>query len=186
MRKFQIKLYLEPNAAFELDALIPVFHSWIREKRINDFVIDVADYGHVKDGPGVVLIGGGSDYYLDLTDGRPGLLYSRKRDLDADDEGSLTDAVRRVLEATALLEGETTLPNLKFSLGEISVRVNDRLNAPNDETTLAAIGPVITKVLTKALGKAPKLELAGNARELFTVRATGGEGSIADARARLG
>jgi hypothetical protein len=186
MRKFQIKIFLEPNEAFELDALIPVFHTWIRESKLSEFVIDVGDYGHVKNGPGVVLIGHGSDYYLDAGEGRYGLLYSRKRSLEADDEGSLVDAVKRTLEAAALLEGDATLPKLRFSLGEISVRVNDRLGAPNDATTFATLSPVITKVLTKALGKAPKVEQIGSERELFTVRVTGGEGSIADAKTRLG
>lgn len=186
MKKFQVKIYLEPNDAFELDALIPVFHTWIRENKLNDFVIDVGDYGHVTNGPGVVLIGHGSDYYLDVTDGRFGLLYSRKRALEADDEGSLVDALRRALLATSLLESEPSLPGLRFSLGDILVRVNDRLHSPNDATTFAALAPVIARVFTKALGKEPKVEQVGSERELFSVRVTGGEGSIADAKSRLG
>lgn len=186
MKKFQIKLFLEPNEHFELDALIPVFHTWIRESKLSEFVIDVGDYGHVTNGPGVVLIGHGSDYYLDMGEGRPGLLYSRKRSLDADDEGSLVDALRRAFEAATLLEGDATLPKLRFSLAEISVRINDRLGSPNTAATFAELSPVITKVLAKALGNAPKVEQVGSERELFTVKVTGGQGSIADAKARLG
>ena len=41
----------------ELEKLVPVFHQWIREKKIPDeLLIDVADYAHVPQGPGVVLI----------------------------------------------------------------------------------------------------------------------------------
>jgi hypothetical protein len=37
--------------------LEPLFHEWIRTDRLPDETfIDVADYSHLKDGPGVVLV----------------------------------------------------------------------------------------------------------------------------------
>lgn len=187
MRKFQLKIFLERNDAFDPENLIPVFHAWIREKKLPELVIDVADYGHVKQGPGVVLIGHASDFYLDEGEGRPGLLYSRKRDLEASDEAGLTDALSRALNACVLLEQEPTLAGIKFSLDEIVVRVNDRLASPNDAATFSVLAPVIARVLTKALGKEPKVEQIGTDRELFTVRvSSSGAGSAADAKKRLG
>ena len=44
-----------------------------------ELLIDVANYAHVPKGPGVVLIGHGSDYFMDEGEGRLGLLYNRKR-----------------------------------------------------------------------------------------------------------
>ncbi|MBW1832016.1 MAG: hypothetical protein JRJ10_10020, partial [Deltaproteobacteria bacterium] len=68
--KFQVKLYARAGE-IELGKLIPVFHEWIRAKKITDeLLIDVADYAHVPQGPGVVLIGHQSDYYLDVADNR--------------------------------------------------------------------------------------------------------------------
>ena len=42
-------------------------------------MIDVANYAHVPKGPGVALIGHGTDYFIDEGEGRLGLLYNRKR-----------------------------------------------------------------------------------------------------------
>ena len=92
--KFQVKLYTRAGD-IELEKLIPVFHEWIRAKKISDeLLIDVADYAHVPQGPGVVLIGHQSDYYLDVADNRPGLLYSRKRGFEGDFQTGIDDAFR--------------------------------------------------------------------------------------------
>src|SRR5690606_5668475 len=99
----------------DAEKFVPVFHRWIRDDVLDELVIDVADYTHVPEGPGVVLVGHGSDYYVDLAENRPGLLYSRKRDLP---EGAnlIDDALRRALNAVRLLEEEAGLtPRPKFS-----------------------------------------------------------------------
>ena len=72
-------------------------------------MIDVANYAHVPKGPGVVLIGHGSDYFIDEGEGRLGLLHSRKR--GAPDAGDrLADAFRRTLHAASLLEATPRWP----------------------------------------------------------------------------
>lgn len=185
VQKFQVKFFVENPEALDLEALIPVLHGFIRDAKLGEFVMDVADYGHVHQGPGVVLIGSGSDYYLDLGDGRPGLLYSRKRDFVGDTEAAFTDAVRRVLTAANLLENEPSL-SVRFSLGDAVIRVNDRLAAVNDDASFAKFSPMIEKVLSKALGGSVSLAREGEARELLTISARGGVGSASDALARLG
>ncbi len=150
--RVHVKLFAEgdtPDAA----ALIPVFHRWIREAVIDDeLIIDVADYSHVHEGPGVVLIGHASDYYFDLHEGRPGLLYSRKRDLEGDLRARLTDAFARAERAAALLEAEPGIA-LKFSRAEVLVRIPDRLNAPNEDDAFNAFSPLLEEVASAALGK---------------------------------
>ena len=72
--KLQLKIYATPASAkaVEPEALIPVFHRWIKDHVLPEMVIDVANYGHVPEGPGVVLIGHGSDYYMEAGRGPPG------------------------------------------------------------------------------------------------------------------
>ena len=79
--KLQLKIYLTPESAraVDLEDLIPVFHRWIKQRLLPELTIDVANYRHVPQGPGVVLIGHGSDYFMDEGEGRPGLLHNRKR-----------------------------------------------------------------------------------------------------------
>ena len=51
--KLQIKFFARPNAAFELETVVPVFHRFIREHAFDELMIDVADYKHVHHGPGI-------------------------------------------------------------------------------------------------------------------------------------
>ena len=60
-QKLQVKFFA--NAEISETALVPVFHDWIRERVVPDeLLIDVADYSHVPDGPGVMIIGHHADY----------------------------------------------------------------------------------------------------------------------------
>src|ERR1700716_4440222 len=68
----------EPTAIDPGDA-IPIFHRWIQDRVCPEMLIDVADYRHVPNGPGVMLIAHEANYSLDNTKGRLGLLYSRKQ-----------------------------------------------------------------------------------------------------------
>ena len=182
--KFQVKLYAS-GSEVDLDKLIPVFHEWIREKKIDDeLLIDVADYAHVPQGPGVVLIGHQSDYYLDMADDRPGLLYSRKRGIDGDLPAKVNDAFRRALLVCDLLEKEDPL-GLKFGTGEALFRVQDRLAAPNDQATFDAFMPLLESTAKTIFGGDVTIERVGTERDPFSVKiTTTGDSGISEALAR--
>jgi hypothetical protein len=182
--KFQVKVYTK-SGSVDLDKLIPVFHAWIREKKISDeLLIDVADYAHVPQGPGVVLIGHQSDYYLDVADDRPGLLYSRKRGFEGDFQAGIDDAFRRALRACELLEKEAHL-GVEFATNEVLFRVQDRLQAPNADTTYEAYKPALEQATSAFFGAPGSHERIGGPREAFAVRInTGSESSVGEALAR--
>jgi hypothetical protein len=143
------KLYAENPDALDLPALIPLFHGWIQDRRLDGVPIDVADYAHVPDGPGVMLIGHEADRALDLGEGRPGALYQRKRQ----GEGSLEDRLAAAIEAADALadgiEDDPAAGGVRFGRDEILIRVSDRLNAPNDDLTLDALRPAIEAALAR-------------------------------------
>ena len=58
----------DPSKAIEL------FHPWVSQQSLPGLLIDVADYQHVPNGPGVVLVGLEGEWYLNES----GLRYSRK------------------------------------------------------------------------------------------------------------
>ena len=170
--KLQLKIYatLESAKAVEAESLIPVFHRWIKDHVLPELVIDVANYGHVPEGPGVVLIGHGSDYFMDLGEGRLGLLYSRKRSGPAAGE-RLSDLVRRTLHAAALLEKEAALGGkLKFATNELLYRVNDRLAAPNTDATFASVKPELEALGDQLFAGPFELAREGGPKELFAAR----------------
>jgi hypothetical protein len=178
--KLQLKIFLARDVAagFDAETLIPVFHRWIKDRVLPELTIDVANYLHVPQGPGVVLIGHGSDYFMDDqrdgNDGRWGLLHNRKRaGLPAPER--LSDLARRTLHAAALLEKEPALAGkVRFAPGELLFRINDRLAAPNTDATFAALKPELEQ-LARSLYPGPfELQRVGTAKDLFAVRITSG------------
>jgi hypothetical protein len=143
------KLYAEDPGSVAPEAYIPLFHGWIQGRLLDGVPIDVADYAHVPDGPGVMLIGHEADRSLDLGEGRPGALYQRKRDL----EGTLEERFALVLAGADrmadLIESDPASGGVRFGRDEILIRVNDRLNAPNDDVTLEALRPAIEAALAR-------------------------------------
>ena len=132
-----------------------MFHGWIQRGAITDeMLIDVADYGHVVDGPGVMLIGHEAQYGLDQTKGRTGLLYSQRRArIEGGFEQALRYSVRQALRACALCKRKKALGGrLAFSGQEIMVRINDRLLAPNVAETWPAVEAAARSVLAPLLG----------------------------------
>lgn len=181
--KIHIKIYA--NNPPEPDKLVPVFHGWIREKKLDELAIDVADYEHVHEGPGVVLVGHAFDYYWDLGDGRPGLIYSRKRETPPE-ETRLADAVRRALVGARLLEQDPALQGLSFRTNELLVRLPDRLRAPSNAAGFEALKLELEPLVAKLYGVPATIERVGNDRELLAARVTVlSAGSVAELLARL-
>lgn len=117
-----------PDADF-----VPVFHDWIRRRVIGGVLLDVADYTHVPDGPGVALVGHEFTYSLDRSDGRFGLLVQRRRSTGANTEASIVATISTLLTAAEKLETHRSLRGvIKFDRSVIRVESNDRLRAPND------------------------------------------------------
>ncbi len=170
--RLQIKIYSDNLKPEEVEQFVPVFHRWIRENVLDEMVIDVADYTHVHQGAGVVLVGHGSDYYVDQGEGRPGLLYSRKRALPAG-ASILEDALTRAQNAAKLLSAEPGLAHSPvFGTKEVLIRVPDRLSVQNDDASFEKVKGEVSAALQKAFGKSFTLKREGNERDALTIRAT--------------
>jgi hypothetical protein len=147
--RIAVKLYAVEPASVEPSRFVGVFHGWIQRGEVPGLLIDVADYSHVHEGPGVMLIGHEADHAIDLGEGRPGIAYSRKRE----PEGTLEDRVRAAIEAVELaadeIEADPGAGDVRFDRDELLVRVNDRLAAPSDEATFEALLPVVAAALAE-------------------------------------
>lgn len=171
--KLQVKIFTDSGAVptgTSLEDFIPVFHGFIKNHTVKETLIDVANYAHVPDGPGVALIGNGGDYFLDEEKGRAGLIYSRKREAPAPD-ARLVDTFRRAFFVGTLLEKDAAFAGkLKFRTDEILFRVNDRLLAPSTDATLAELRPALDAFGRILFAGAPfELSRTGSAREVFGV-----------------
>jgi hypothetical protein len=136
--KYELKIFLDDPSGVELEEFIPVFHEWIQTQQLAELLIDVADYRHVPDGPGVVLVAHDAHYAMDLAEGRLGLLYSRRRETHPSRCAiqGVVDRLRSVwhcaLTACQCLAAHPELHGrLQFRGDELLLRCNDRLQAPN-------------------------------------------------------
>ena len=167
IQHLNIKFYLENPETVNLAEYGAVFNSWIQKQRLEELLIDVADYLHVHNGPGIMLIGHEADYSLDHRAGRLGLLYNRKAQLDGMVQEKLSQAVHAALTAAQILEQEN---GLKFNGSEVKVIVNDRLLVPNTVETFEALQLDLQAFFNRLYdGAKNTLAHLNDPRERFTV-----------------
>lgn len=157
MEAFRISVKFFADAAPETnDGFVPMFHRWIQGKLVPDhLLVDVADYGHVPDGPGIVLVSYEANFYLDRLDGRLGLTYQRKQPAQGDFQQRLAQATNAALAATQRIEADPEFHGkLSFKTDELQIRIHDRLAAPNAESTYDHIEPKIAAALADLSGNA--------------------------------
>ncbi len=143
--KFGVKFFVSNPGTVNLRDFIPVFHSWIQKQNVpGHLLIDVHDYSHVPDGPGILLVAHEANFSLDQQEGPLGLLYYRKRPLDGNATANLQSILKTARQACQLLEAEPKLKGLKFRTDEVLVLANDRLLAPNTPEALANFQPLVS------------------------------------------
>ena len=146
-QRIAIKLFVapDPTAPVDVAPFTPLFHSFIQKSSVPGLLVDVADYAHVPNGPGIILIGHEVDYGIDSVEGRTGLLVVRKRFGAAPLGEVLRDTLAKGLACAKAIEedGRTGLP---FATDAVQLQLLDRLVAPNDdaafEAARAAAAPV--------------------------------------------
>ena len=167
IQHINIKFFLENPERANLAEYAAVFNSWIQTQKMEELLIDVADYLHVHNGPGIMLIGYEADYSLDHRAGRLGLLYNRKAEVEGTTQEKVAQAVCAGLTAAQILEKEN---GLKFLGSEVQLIVNDRLLVPNTSETYEALEAEFSAFFERLYGGANfTLDHTANRRERFTV-----------------
>ncbi len=140
--RFCIKFFARPGAEVDEAIFIDIFHEWIRQKKLGGILIDVADYRHVPEGPGIMLISHEINFAMDHADGRLGLLAQRKLGHGRNHQERLLELVQATAAFGTLLEADLRVAG-KLSLegGMFHYMSNDRLLAPNTEASFAALKP---------------------------------------------
>jgi hypothetical protein len=188
--QLSVKLYVSGPArtAADLEPLIAIFHGWIRDKNhrlCGKLMIDVADYRHVKDGPGVVLIGHEAHWGMGWLGGDgAGLTYGRKRDTPDEVKGKLAEAFHDALTAATMLEAEAT-SGLSFDGARARIMFMNRLYAENDAAGFAAARGDLEDFAKKLWGSATLTHVSADPRTPLTVDVSGASMSARDLLARL-
>lgn len=144
-----IKFFAENSSAVPLKEFVPIFHSWIQKQSIDGHqLIDVHDYSHVHNGPGILLVAHEGNFSTDMADGKLGLAYFRKLSLNATTEDVLRVSLKAARQAVALLESDLA-GKLRFRQDELVIIANDRLLAPNDAKSVEGLKPTLGAVFGK-------------------------------------
>jgi hypothetical protein len=169
--KIGVKIFVTNPQAVNIRDFIPVFHDWIQQQKVaGHLLIDVHDYSHVHNGPGILLVAHEGNFSLDQEGGRLGLFYYRKRPLEGTMEANLKRVLEIALHACQLLEAEPKLDGIKFDTKQILVLANDRLLAPNEPATADMLEPIIAT----ALGQTELASQSTDSRERLAFMVTRG------------
>lgn len=173
LHKLGFKFHASGFEQFDLLELIPVYHRWIQQHALSDLLIDVADYTHVPEGPGVLLVAHEGNYGLDETDGKRGVVYYSKHPIEGDLATRLATVARKALQAGKLLTDEPAVAGALRLNGVVQFFANDRLAAPNTDETYAALEPAVRSLFDKLFAGAPyTVERQTDPKERFGLTAT--------------
>jgi len=169
-RRISAKLFAhpDPSAPVDLGRFIGVFHRFIQNATLEGLLVDVADYRHVPDGPGVILIGHDVDYGIDLAAGRAGLVTTHKRAAGLPLAAALRDTLRRALIAVRALEDAS---ELRFFTSRLELRFVDALALPNSDASYRSVSEEIESAITPLFGASSYLLARAGAddpREMLT------------------
>ena len=187
--KLAVKFFVENGAQTPLEEFVPVFHRWIQGKLLGGHqLIDVANYEHVHEGPGVVLVSHEANIHADLGEGKLGLLYIRKQPGAGDSfRERLRSTFGYALRAATMLEQDAGLA------GKISLRtrdplflINDRLHAPGNAETFGKVRGELEAFLKGLYGGNVELKFEPQAERLFQVRINAPETKISTLLDRVG
>lgn len=169
--KVVLKLFLAEECTVSQESYIPVFHRVIREKILSDILIDVADYRHVHEGPGVMLIGHESDFAMDQGQSSTGLRFNRKRGDLGGLQPNLMDGLSKVLRLAKFMEDAPEFQGrLRFCTQKLFIGTNDRLKAPNTDETYQKVEPLVRSIAVDLYGdKAAEITRVDESRSLFGV-----------------
>ncbi len=173
-----VKFNLKREPALAAADIVPIFQRWIQEHRVEGMLIDVIDYKHVPEGPGVILIADEGDYAYDFGDGQIGLHYIRKRNLPGDMAGTLMLAFRLALGAALYLEDEAP-GDIEFDFSSAKISFLDRQRYRNAQSLYMALQDELSAILADIYGCDVALERAyDDPRLSFALRVSAQRDSV--------
>ncbi len=167
MQHVNIKIFAKTASGFDVADAIPVFHRWIQKRDLPELLIDVADYAHVPEGPGVLLIAHEANYSLDYARNQLGLLYNRKAAGSGNAQEHLQQAYNAAVNACRKLEQEPEFQGkLHFDADHLEIVFNDRLLHPNTDESWDLVRPEAARFFDGVFGAGQYvLERRGEPRE---------------------
>lgn len=169
-KRLGVKFSLKQQPTLQPEDILPIFQRWIQEHAIEGMLIDVIDYKHVPDGPGIVLIADEFDLAYDLSDGEIGLYYVRKRELPVSLNPALRLVFSHALAAARALEAEAP-GDIVFDFNSAKISFLDRIHYRNEPEVFDALQDTLNQTLSEIFGADVLItRMYGDPRAIFALR----------------
>ena len=189
LQRFDIKIGLDIRGAATqdevCDRLIAVFGRWRLED--GEEIVDLQDYSHVPNGPGIVLVSKRWVLSVDYGAGRPGFLLSNRKGLEGSTAERLAAATKLALAKCQRLLDEAEMDGVApASSKSVTVALNDRLHYPPTDATDAELAPAMQSLAGGLFGQDGNVERTdvGDGRLTYVISAAT-DVSIADLQSRI-
>ena len=134
LQKFGIKLFFQPNGSYPSQDFIPELHRWIQNNSIpQHMLIDVVDYSHIPDGPGIMLIAHEGQFSFDLENNQPGVFYLRKTKLNGNFDERIHSVLNTTVHSAGLIQKNEFGKEVQFLNNAFRFIANDRRLAENNK-----------------------------------------------------
>ena len=174
LQQMDIKVFVKKGEDIPPYDFMRVLQRWIQQHTIPGALIDVADYSHIRNGPGIILVAHEHNVSIDYNDGRMGLLFHQKQPLDGSLQERMKLCLKYAFTACVELQEEPEFEGrLEFDPANFLFIANDRLHAPNEDEAYEQVH----KQLLEAAGRVYDGELdlhrwAGDDRSRIAIEAT--------------
>lgn len=177
LHQIDIKIFAKTGQDIPAMEFVAVLQRWIQEHTFPGVHIDVADYSHIHQGAGVILVAHEHNVSVDFADGRMGLLFHRKEPLDGSLPERIATCLKLALTAASQLQDESEFKGrLEFDSQSFRLMATDRLNAANDDANASALRDALSGVATGVYGGDVVCELSAKdarSRIAIDVKASG-------------
>ncbi|MGK5093049.1 hypothetical protein WDW89_13660 [Deltaproteobacteria bacterium TL4] len=166
LQRINIKVLTPTPEGFKAEPFLKILNHW---NETEEEWLDIADYLHLQDGPGVVLLGPKRFVSFDRTEGADGILYCQRNGLEGSLKARFVEVLNNGILFAKKMRGEEACPSdVSTETTQLIITINDRKQAPHSEQTARQLGSVIQEALKEVLdGTDVQMSPLADPKELF-------------------
>ena len=148
LQRVDLKQMIDSGIEPDLDPFLVIFDRWRKQDDHPADWVDLADYAHMPEGPGILIAGKRETFSVNLNPPGIGLLTSVRRGLEGSLEDRFRESLRRARRLNEALMAEPEFPGeFRIVEGAWEVFVNDRLLFPNTDESDTLVRPQLAAAM---------------------------------------
>lgn len=153
LQRIDLKVFLDAPAGVKYEPVLTIFDRWRQQPDHPADWVDLADYGHMYQGPVMMMAGKRDRIAVDTNLPGAGILVQTQKGLSGSIGERFVEAFRRHFSMSVGLVAEPEFPAaLSVRGGDWLVTINDRLQFPNNDATDQAVRPGVVAALDRLFG----------------------------------